>query len=256
MVRQIASRSLAGVALVSLAGCGTTTTTVDEDNGCPPGMVVVDASPAFCIDATETTRAAYAEWMASPEAKHSVDPRCTDEPSVPFGIDWPPPPGDRSLPVAGIDWCEGLGFCQSQGKYLCGSTSGPSLDVEPSGGATGFRDLDSAFYFACSDGGDSPWGYGAEPVADACADVVDDGPEAIGSRPSCEGGTPGAFDLAGNVFEWTDECAWIDSPEVGGAHQCVARGMWEGCDGSLRVSASANVWRGFRCCADFAEKER
>lgn len=77
----------------------------------------------------------------------------------------------------------------------------------------------------------------------------------MGSKPTCEGGHPGLFDLSGNVLEWEDSC----NETAGSQDLCRYRGgsflddasslaCGDGSGVGDRSFKGAGV--GFRCCGD------
>jgi len=176
--------------------------------------MVVASSPAgsFCIDATETTNAEYAQFLANPD----VAPQpayCTwnqsFEPKFPLSA-------GAELPVVGVDYCDARAYCEWAGKRLCGRIGG---------GATPFNSYadarESQWYAACSAGGALfyPYGNSYDPTACNGADLNRGGLVAVGST-RCEGGPKGVFDMSGNAWEWENSC----EAETGVDDKCRLRG--------------------------------
>lgn len=130
---------------------------------------------AFQIDRTEVTQRAYGSCVDAG--------RCT-APSANFD-----PSTTPLFPVVNVTWAQAVSFCTSLGKRL-------PTEAEWEKAARG------------TDGGTFPWGNAAASCTlantSACGGVV----QAVGSLPA--GASPyGALDLAGNVWEWTQD--WYDA---------------------------------------------
>ncbi len=192
----------------------------DASNGCKgtAGAAMVRVTPSACIDATEATCAEYTEFLAAMNGGRSSDlpGSCNFKTShVPAGA-WPPSPAQGTSPVRFVDWCDAWAYCRWAGKQLCGSLTGESV---PANNADN-PDVD-LWYRACSSGGATiyPWGDTFDgtkcngPSAGK-GDVV-----AVSSMPSCVGGLPGLFDMAGNVQEWVNSCSG-----TGASAGCADRG--------------------------------
>ncbi len=75
----------------------------------------------------------------------------------------------------------------------------------------------------------------------------------VASHGSCEGGFPGLYDMAGNVYEWLADCNGTYCKFRGGAYQTnepVERftGCGGACAGNQKPLQSGTV--GIRCCRD------
>jgi len=135
--------------------------------------------PAFAIDRTEVTRAAYERCVAARRCK------------APRGAAAAVPPGDLQQPVTGVSWKEAQAYCKFAGGRL-------PTEAEWEKAARG------------ADGREYPWGN--EPLCDKanwgnfegegpCAGMNPGRPVAVGQYPS--GASPyGVLDLGGNVWEW------------------------------------------------------
>lgn len=128
----------------------------------------------------------------------------------------------RGKPKTRVSWFDAKKACESKGKRLC---------------------LRSEWTRAC--GGKYPWGKKWD--ANRCNTADEDGFErslaSVGSKKSCRSRS-GAFDMVGNVFEWTAE-----KRIVGGSYNSeedVARCGYS--SGKSASSSAADI--GFRCCAD------
>jgi formylglycine-generating enzyme required for sulfatase activity len=215
--------------------------------GCPgihgPTPVRVTSGPtSFCIDATEVTNGHYAEFLASGPATSSQS-----EPCLSTNLDFTPAalwPGDGTLPVVHVDWCDAYAYCAWAGKRLCGKIGGGRLEPTARNDAK-----QSQWFFACSANDTRKYPYGDTYDATNC--IVGSGRQPAGSKATCEGGFPGIYDLSASVEEWVDEC----SADVA---DCLARGSnyseSEGFEcttttGWLQPRMLAEAWRGFRCCS-------
>ncbi|MDB4960297.1 MAG: uncharacterized protein JWP01_296 [Myxococcales bacterium] len=130
---------------------------------------------AFSIDQTEVTQLAYARCVTSGACTH---------PATDFDPDLTP-----DHPVRQVTWSQADAYCAFDGKRL-------PTEAEWEKAARG------------DDGRTYPWGEAAPTcdlaIFDLCAGAE---PLPVGSRPS--GRSPyGAFDMAGNVWEWTQD--WFD----------------------------------------------
>ncbi len=228
----------------------------------PAAVKVVQGSSSFCIDSTEVTNAQYQEFLGAMAGRpySGLPASCGAKASHAPSSGWSTvngqaqfPSGAEQLPVVFVDWCDAYAYCAWAGKDLCG---------KPQGGAHAPSDNEmntsasSAWFAACSQGGKRAFPYGDTYDSSACnASSATDTLSAVGSRPHCEGGYPGIFDMSGNVEEWTDACE-SDAADAG----CLARGGTAG-DSSSQVACAAAVpaqletrtageaWRGFRCCS-------
>jgi len=135
--------------------------------------------PAFAIDRTEVTRAAYAACVAAR--------RCKPVPRELAG----PPGSDGTLPVTNVSWFDARDFCAFAGGRL-------PTEAEWEKAARG------------TDGREFPWGpdaaceranWGNFEGEGPCAGRAPGFPVAVGRY--ADGASPyGALDMAGNVWEW------------------------------------------------------
>jgi formylglycine-generating enzyme required for sulfatase activity len=230
----------------------------------------VDAAPAasvsipgpeggtYYVDATETTNAEYAQFLAYVKGGGSVtqpaecswndsfDPAAVSTDCAPYYD----PVGRANYPVVCVDWCDAREYCLWVGKRLCGAIGGGSVSrADAADPAT------DQWYRACSLAGTLTYPYGNVFDATACngGDSGYGATTPVGSISTCEGGYPGLFDMSGNVSEWSDTC---DST-TGLDDQCLTRGgrydnpslLWCGLiESTFRADAFRNI--GFRCCSD------
>jgi len=133
-----------------------------------------------------------------------------------------------------VTWYEAQALCERQGKRLCSEEEWEKVCKGPSN----FR-----------------YPYGNEWDPDRCntedADGVDRQVDLIGTWTACTG-EYGAFDLSGNVKEWTDS-KW----SAGFANYVVRGGSSTRPDWAVRCANreshtpnTSNSQIGFRCCLD------
>jgi formylglycine-generating enzyme required for sulfatase activity len=132
--------------------------------------------PAFRIDRTEVTRAAYRRCTAAGA--------CTPPASPCGGTPWDTPSLARH-PITCVDWDQARAFCAWRGGRL-------PTEAEWEKAARG---TDRRVY---------PWGN-SEPGCDTAVHAAcGEAPREVGSRPA--GASPyGALDMAGNVSEWVSD---------------------------------------------------
>jgi formylglycine-generating enzyme required for sulfatase activity len=202
------------------------------------GLVGEDAQPqhavtlpAFYIDKTEVTNAAYKKYCDT-----------SGYPAPPNWDNGKIPDGEENFPVTHINWHEARAYAVWAGKRL-------PTEAEWEKAARG------------EDGRDYPWGSSWNP-----GNVVtnQDKPSAVGSHPG--GASPyGALDMAGNVFEWTSD--WYDaypgsnfkSPFYGTFYKIVRGGGFDGNNSLSKTTyrclmrpTSRIEWVGFRCAVSAA----
>jgi formylglycine-generating enzyme required for sulfatase activity len=252
---------VAGIVLfaASVAACGARTVPFGVDDGppddagpvppaCPIGLpgpaLVPIAGTAACIDATEVTNEDYAAFLASGSRAKPLD--CAAKQSVVPAANWPAPPERARHPVVDVDWCDAVAYCTWAGKRLCAAPDGAPGDL-----ARPADPRSSAWFAACSGGGERTYPYGDAYDPAACNGLDLDAGRAlpVGSLPRCE--ARGAFDLSGNVWEWEDACTSTDTGRV-----CLVRGGGfrndrynVTCSGAYRASVDTTYdYYGFRCC--------
>ncbi|MCK6552571.1 formylglycine-generating enzyme family protein [Myxococcota bacterium] len=212
--------------------------------GCPAGMFAIPASPAFCIDRFE---AALVELDADGNA-----------------TPWSPyhHPGARrvravslrdAVPQGYVDQRVATAACAEAGKRLCTDAEwlracrGPSGTIYPYG--------DTRMRGTCNDARaqhpavelfpNDPTPY--DRIQDACINQLPDSLDHTGANAGCVS-AEGAFDLMGNLHEWTSDPAGTFR---GGFYvDTVING-----NGCLYATTAHDVghWdysTGFRCCAD------
>ncbi len=216
---------------------------------CPKGMFL--ASPPgqtpYCVDTTEVTQQAYADFLATSPPTAGQPAYCGFNTNYQPN-QWPPAPGEESLPVTNVDWCDAYAYCAWAGKRLCGKIGGGAADP------AAFTDpATSQWYAACSKGGTQMFPYGNTQVDGVCADNNNNnnGPSPVASFPCCVGGYPGLYDMVGNVQEWEDAC----EAQNGSGDACRVRGAAYNTNSAMGCADDRTQGRsyradrvGFRCC--------
>jgi sulfatase modifying factor 1 len=219
---------------------------------CPPDMTLVEGHfcPALsytCIRRPSEVKYRCAEYARGNRCFGELDYRryCIDR------YEWPNRPGEN--PHVYVDWHEAKALCDARGKRLCRR---------------------SEWILACE--GPKrlpyPWGFVREPspcnidratipfdVEAMMDEATREGELArlwqadrIGSHPDCVSAY-GAYDLSGNVDEWTDDLA--DNPQS--KHPSTLNGgYWGPVRNTCRLTTTSHgptfkfYQVGFRCCAD------
>jgi formylglycine-generating enzyme required for sulfatase activity len=187
---------------------------IDAEAGCKgdhgPKAVRIGT---YCIDATEVTGRDYTEFLAAKAGDTSGQvAECAWNTSYEPSIS-----KTGEVPVIGADWCDALAYCAWAGKRLCGKIGGGPLPASLV--SNPFAD---EWFRACTHEGTRAYPYGTTRDANACNGSDRDGgggPVAVATLPGCEGGYPGLFDLAGNLWEWVDRCG-----DGGADAGCLLRG--------------------------------
>ena len=201
--------------------------------GCPPGMIRIDT---FCIDRFEATIDGVSPYWNPGNA--------------------PPPAHSRrgAVPQAYISGTQAAASCAAAGKRLCSDAEwlracrGPAQTTYPYGNArmpgvcNDARAVHPAVeYFGTTD----PVIYSM--LGHPCLDQLHDSLARAGANSGCVT-AEGAFDMMGNLHEWTADPAGTFR---GGFYvDTVING-----DGCLYATTAHNTayWdysTGFRCCAD------
>ncbi|WP_437841004.1 formylglycine-generating enzyme family protein [Sorangium sp. So ce1153] len=221
------------------AACADDMTLVEGDF-CP-------ALPYVCARAGDGAGHGCPEYARGARCRAAVDPRrfCVDR------HEWPNRVGE--LPRVYVDWYEAKSLCASVGKRLCRR---------------------SEWILACE--GPKrlpyPWGFVRTPspcnidraaIAFDIGAIVDEATredeiarlwqaDPIGSHPNCISAY-GAYDLSGNVDEWTDNLA--DDPSTA-RPATLNGGYWGPVRNTCRLTTGGHgptfkfYQAGFRCCAD------
>jgi formylglycine-generating enzyme len=225
----------------------------------PP--VSIDAGTvAFIIDATEVTVRQYQAFVKS-FAVHPFPQRdaCMWNQSV---VPNDAPPNDAGIypnpecstydldaevaahpdaPVRCVHWCDAATYCTWVGGHMCQGDEGKPYPVE--------------WQNACQGPHGYAYPYGNAFDAGTCVDSTVNAVQDVASKPACQGGYPGVFDMSGNVGEWLDCGCEYDTPVftqnsayVGGG-SFDETGTAEGCTPQRTeqlVSFHTDV--GIRCC--------
>jgi sulfatase modifying factor 1 len=236
---QLAAATLASVPVVA-----------ELPEACPDDMVLVDgnACPSLeyqCDRFVDEASPSCAEYARKPECRfNQVSERfCIDR------YEWPNKVGER--PTVFVTWYQARKACQNVGKRLCERTE---------------------WTLACEGPKRTPYPYGFERFPSPCnvSRPVDEADpkklvnpatrraeierlwqaDPIGSHPDCE--SPfGAFDMVGNVDEWTD-----NSAEGAAQISTLNGGYWGPVRNTCRLTTKTHgpefqfYQIGFRCCAD------
>jgi formylglycine-generating enzyme required for sulfatase activity len=206
---------------------------------CPPYMSLVPAGQflkgtkketlTYIIKLCKATfENCYNEWFAGeyPQKTISLPPYCIDN------YEYPNQKG--RTPTFGVTWNQANNLCISQGKRLCS---------------------ENEWEKACAGTSASVWPFGSTYSQFYC-NVYSDAMGTSGSFPKCQ--SPyGAFDMAGNLAEWTASSQVLefekftnsDQPRImkGGAfsdHPLYARCAYKD---SFNPDVSYSSF-GFRCC--------
>ncbi len=164
-------------------------TVIAKDPSLPPEQRV--QLPAFRVDRTEVTNAAYAQ-LAEMAAFTGVAP-----PIYPNTDELGTPDAPRH-PVTGLDWTEAHAYCRFLGKQLPTSRHytralrGGELLPDGTANPAPRRNF--------------PWGVDRRPGAIKVIGVGDPGVADVGSYPA-DRSVEGVLDLAGNVAEWGSSVA-------------------------------------------------
>lgn len=219
-------------------GCGTC-----------PSSVAIDVG-GYSIGATEVTVAEYAAFLAVAPAPSTQPTFCAWNSSYVPSAGWPPV-GLDDHPVSLVDWCDAWAYCRWAGKRLCGRIGGGPNGYNEHANASA-----SEWYAACSSGGSRVYPYGDTYDGTRCnsQDYGAGSAIPVGSAVRCEGGTPGLFDMSGNVYEWDAACVNAtggnDLCRVrGGSYAFVPFGANLRCDNDYAVTRSTTLPDlGIRCC--------
>lgn len=187
-----------------------------DESGDPDERPTTKVSlPAFAIDRTEVTVEQYSECV-SKRACPALSVTKTAE--------------NAKLPVTQVSWQEAVAYCQWAGKRLPSES-----EWEKAARGTDGRRYPWGNDFSCQHGN-----YGNFSMDGRCAEEGAPGkPVAVGSYPS--GASPyGVLDMAGNVWEWTQDS--------------YQRDAYQRTDGKVVRGTGAErlrVLRGGGCCSIF-----
>ena len=206
---------------------------------------------SFCIDSTEVTNDHYAAFLASNPSTASLPAVCAYKTGFTPTSAWPPAPSKGSFPVVYVDWCSAKAYCAWAGKRLCGAIGGGSVPISDAAD----KDVDQ-WYVACSANGTRAYPYGNNFSAGRCNESESGvgSAEPVASRNACVGGSPGIYDINGNVWEWEDGC----DGETGERDGCLARGGSYAFSGAMHGACATRLGdqrsrtfpdTGIRCCS-------
>jgi hypothetical protein len=210
------------------------------DVRCPAGMVFV---AAFCVDRYEAALLEDTPGGAQPWSPyHNPGDRAVRAVSV-----------EGAVPQAYISGAQAAAACTAAGKRLC--TDAEWLRACQGPDATTYPYGDARIPGACNDARaqhpavelfpDAPDPF--SHLQDACIDQLPDSLDAAGANAACVS-AEGAFDLMGNLHEWTADPAGT----FRGGFYVDTRVNGNGCE--YRTTAHDTAYwdysTGFRCCAD------
>jgi formylglycine-generating enzyme len=226
------------------------TATSELPAACGDGMVLVDGEhcPSLeyqCLRFVDESSPSCAEYARKPECRYNTVAKrfCIDR------YEWPNRTGER--PRVFVTWFEAQSSCESVGKRLCARSEwtlaceGPKRAPYPYGWERQ----------------PSPCNVGRSPIAFEVEDITNPRTRAhelerlwqgdpIGSHPDCVSAY-GAFDMVGNVDEWTD------NREEGGEQVATLNGgYWGPVRNTCRLTTKTHgpdfqfYQIGFRCCSD------
>jgi Sulfatase-modifying factor enzyme 1 len=213
---------------------------------CPPGMVIapVSGGGAYCIDSSEVTRQEYQAFFFANPVVPGLPAACVGN-LYPPSADWPPDPMELPLPVAYVDWCDAFTYCQWLGRHLCGDIDGGSSDPAD------FTDASKSEWFnACTAQGVSTYPYGNSYNAALCNGDAPAGVlETEMLNLTCQGGSPGLYNMSGNAAEWEDSCDMGDQCRIrGGSFSSGPAGLTCGADDLHGRLDNTSGEISFRCC--------
>lgn len=220
-------------------------------------------SRGYDIDPTEVTAAQYKTFL---DAEASIDGQpayCAWNTSYAVVES----DGDKCLgafdpvtypdvAVGCVDWCDARAYCAWRGRRLCGRIGGGAIVQELANDPE-----QGQWYRACSAAGARAFPYEGPFDPQRCKTSGSPGGAKVSEvklLPGCEGGSPGLFDMSGNIQEWADSCN--DGPDADDPSDdsCTVRGgaFWTDevesrCDSTKygpRRSWVGADW-GFRCCS-------
>ncbi len=244
-------------------------------------LTKLDDGRCFWIDQTEVTVAQYRQFLDEAPAPSwsTLSESCTWKTSLSDPQNSPEICADAAdimieelpfadqRPIRCVDWCDALAFCSWADKTLCGvpSFTGVNSSVGPN------------WEQACADAGaEYPYG-GTEVVVEACniglrgyqcgndLGLFVCGPVSVPSKAPLNCDSPnGAFDMLGNVAEWTDNCGSPPDGEGPEAATCMVKGgSFDDSDDAINCQhrtayeprSTRNRTLGFRCCAELTNME-
>ena len=223
----------------------------DSSKPCPgaagPLMIRVGTEANnFCIDTTEVTVKQYTAFTTAKGNDVSGQPaKCAWNTSYAAALG-----GADELPIAGVNWCDAQAYCKWAGKRLCGKHANNSF-VGPVGVADLGEFTTHEWLLACSDLGQLRYPYGGIQQPTTCNTGENEAGRtlAVRSKPECQGGFNGVFDMVGNVWEWIDgPCLPPDAGPPGDAAPVEAGPQKDEC--FVKGGAFLNVGVNLDCRVD------
>jgi sulfatase modifying factor 1 len=209
----------------------------------------------FCMDATPVTNSQYKVFLDSSPSVLAQDNACLGNSEFFVLANRPLLTEKPNYPVVFVDFCDAQAYCVWAGKRLCGLVGdrGPGI-------FDAFAIELGELFYACSMNAQRYYPYGNTYSEVACGTAENDPILPVASRPACEGGFPGVFDLSGEVSEWEDLCEMNDPPGLTdfcrkGAFGSgvAASSLYFRCDNSdSNFRQGMDQYTGFRCCSDVA----
>lgn len=186
----------------------------------------------YCVDRTEVTQAAYADYLASVHPPKS--PGCTKGELAPSTSALGPPAcnatsftpqGTPNRPVVCVDRCDATSFCLASGKSLC--TIPQWTDTCKSGITANLYPYGAAYSAGACNGVDRATGH-----------TVD-----VGTLNECSSSAAGTsvLDMSGNAWEWT-------SPNAVRGGGFTSPSAQLGCALINGPTSDLSSEIGFRCC--------
>lgn len=198
---------------------------------------------AYYVDSTEVTVGQYKKFLAA-KAGDTSGQTAVCAWNTAFYVEASGPLEADNMPIAKVDWCDATAFCSWADKRLCGAIAGGAIPP-----ADFFDQTKSQWYRACA----GEQGAAHPSNVDECNSKNGNGDVApVATFPGCEGRTPGAFDLEGNVAEWVDSCdgttGETDNCSLAGGNVIDSQSYCdETYDNNPRNKVAYTF--GFRCCS-------
>jgi formylglycine-generating enzyme required for sulfatase activity len=198
----------------------------------------------YYVDSTEVTVGQYKKFLTAKAGDTSGQPAVCAWNTAFYAAGGPLE--TDNMPIANVDWCDAAAFCSWADKRLCGAIAGGAITH-----ADFFDQTKSQWYRACAGSGGASHPSNVFEGCNSCFGNCNVAP--VATFPGCEGRTPGAFDLEGNVAEWVDSC----SGATGATDTCALAGgniydqqsfcseAWYDEFARDRIASSF----GFRCCS-------
>ena len=226
----------------------------------------VEITKGFCMDIFEVTNRDYADFLNN-NGNVCMGNECVESSSdwlklQGSGRSWKVKLGYANHPVTEVSWYGATAYCESLGKQL---------PTEAQWEYAARAATDSRYYW----GKNMPAGQAnfcdincKSPEKDT-GETIDDGYEGTSPVGMFPANNYGLYDMAGNVWEWTEDCYdpdWYSSmpsqdpinASIGCALSSYRGGSWMNSRGGLRVSnryreypGNTGINLGFRCVKHF-----